>query len=194
MQQRFRRTVPNKRRLVTTPTQAAWNSLLNYWARTNPFPGYKPEPFPGDGNPGGGPSGFLNEYRAILTTGHQYLGYSYYWGGKTPPYFDCSGFVGWCYQQNGVIPSTVYPSTSGLRAACLKVPSGSQRPGDLAFWDGGTDRTAHVAIFIGSGRILDCSGSGVAYRDLAWHGTSTFIGFYRPYHWLQYDEDGNIVW
>ena len=195
MRQSFRRAVPCKRRLVTTPTQPVWNSLLNYWACTCPFPGFSSSPFPGNGNPGGGPSGFLNQYRAVLTEGAKYLGYSYYWGGKTPPYFDCSGFVGWCYHQAGVIPTSVYASTGALRAYCVKVPDGAQRPGDLAFWQGSSESNSHVAIYIGSGRIFDCSGSGVDYRDLTWHNSVlSFMGFWRPPAWLQYDEKGNIIW
>lgn len=185
MKQSFRRAIPCKRRLITTAPEAAWKSLLDYWANTTPFPGFIPEPFPGDPSPGG-PGAYVSQYRAILTEGRKYLGNSYSWGGKTPPYFDCSGFVGWCYKYAGVIPNDVTSSTYGLRTYCVHIDSAYRRPGDLCFWSGNPDESsAHVAIYIGNERIFDCSGGGVAYRDLNWHPVSRFMGYWRPPTWIE---------
>lgn len=145
------------------------------------------EPFPGVEAPGGGPPEYPAEYAAVIAEGQKYLGYSYYWGGKTPPYFDCSGFVGWCYKQAGVIPESVVSYTGSLRAYCIQVSDASARPGDLVFWAGNSGESgAHVAIYIGNNQILDSSGSGVDYRPLTWHDSVlTRIGFFRPPKWME---------
>lgn len=170
--------------MLTTPDDAAWASLLNYWAETEPFPGYEEIPFPGDPSPGGS-AAYEHQYQTIIVEGSKYLGYSYSWGGKTPPYFDCSGFVGWCYKYAGVIPESVASYTLALREYCTQVPDDYRRPGDLVFWAGVPDESsAHVGIYIGNEHILDCSGSGVAYRDLTWHPVSRFMGYWRPPLWL----------
>lgn len=178
----FRHECNIKRRLTTQPIGANWNSLINYWATTYPFPGWDPDnpedtEYPGEPMPN-------EQYDEMLKEAQKYLGYSYLWGGKTPPYFDCSGFVGWCYKYAGIIPESVVSYTGTLQEYCDKVPDGEERPGDLVFWNGtgGTtwEGNAHVGIYIGNGKILDDSGGGVAYRDLTWHGTERFAGYYRP--------------
>lgn len=188
----FRSPCNLKRRLISMPTQPQWESLLNYWAETYPFPLYTPEPMPGVSTPGVGTPTYREEYRAVLAIAQQYLGYSYSWGGKTPPYFDCSGFVAYCYKAAGIIPESVVAYTGSLSSYCVKVPDASRRPGDLVFWNGSNGSTdasnAHVGIYIGNDRIIDCAGSGVAYRPVTWHNTVlNFAGYYRPPKWM---EDG----
>lgn len=178
----FRDPTNRKRRLISHAPESNWVSLLNYWAETTPFPGYEPEPYPGV-TPGG--SDYVADYRALLKEAEKYLGYSYLWGGKTPPYFDCSGYVAWCYKTAGMIPQDTIAFTGTLILACNKVPLEWTRAGDMVFWGGtetGTanDANAHVGIYIGNNMILDDSGSGVAYRNLDFHPTSRFLGFYRP--------------
>lgn len=176
------------RRLISFPTESAWNSLLNYWAETYPFPDYTPEPNPGIDRPTDGSAQYRREYQTMLQIAQQYLGYSYSWGGKTPPYFDCSGFVAYCYKQAGIFDSGVVAYTGALIQECTKVSDASSRPGDLCFWSGNSgdanSGNAHVGIYIGNGKVLDDSGSGVAYRDVTWHPASRFMGYYRPNKWI----------
>lgn len=176
MPNRWRDPTSRHRRLTTTPTAANWNTLINYWADTNPYPGYDPTPYPG--LPMGTP-----QLKTMLQEAQKYLGYSYKWGGKTPPYFDCSGYVGWCYKYAGIIPESVVSYTGTLHDYCTQVPEEDALPGDLCFWNGsnGTtyDSNAHVGIYIGNGYILDDSGKGVAYRLVTYHYQSRFAGYFR---------------
>jgi len=160
--------------LYTTPVGANWNSLIDYYGDSRPFIGYEGEvgwkPYPG------APMG-TQQLVAMLRFAEQYLGYPYVWGGKSPPGFDCSGFVGYVYKSVGIIPDWVVSYTGTLMDYCNRVPDGDQMPGDLVFWRGTS--TDHVGIYVGNGMILDCSGGGVDYRPLSWHSAMQFLGYYR---------------
>ena len=173
----FRHPVSNKRRLLTVPDDTNWNTLLNYYSKTKPFVGYIPTEYPGESMPD-------EVFQAMLTEAETYLGYPYTWGGKAPPYFDCSGFVGYLYKTYGIIPNDIVSYTGTLHDYCVQVTDGTQKAGDLCFWNGSNGSTweqnAHVGIFIGNGYVLDCSGGGVAYRLVTYHPTSRFAGYFRP--------------
>lgn len=179
MANKFRRALPLKRRLVTTPlTTGDWQSLLNYWSNTDPFPGYIPEDYPG--------LPMINSaYTAMLQEAISYLGYSYTWGGKYPPYFDCSGYVGYLYKTHGLIPDDIvsYTGTLWSYVAEYQVSEEDALPGDWCFWGQGDPLTAyaanaHVGIYIGNGYVLDCSGGGVAYRLVTYHNVNNFMGYF----------------
>lgn len=169
---KFRRPLSLRRRLTTAAISTGdWNSLLNYWADTNPFPGYEPEPYPGLPMP-------TLALETMLAEAQKYLGYSYSWGGKTPPYFDCSGYVGWCYKFAGIMPTEVVAYTGTIWTWCQEVgtehPLDTAPPGSIVVWGiGGTAYApnAHVAIYIGNNTILDAASSGVDYRPITWHDT-----------------------
>lgn len=177
MPNRWRDPTSRKRRLTSIPTATNWNTLINYWAETPDFPGYVPEDYPGEPMR-------TAQLQAMLQEAVKYLGYSYKWGGKTPPYFDCSGYVGWCYKFAGIIPESVQSFTGTLHDYCTEVAEQDALPGDLVFWNGRDGTTwannAHVAIYIGNAMILDCAGPGVDYRPVNWHSTvAEFAGYFR---------------
>lgn len=172
----FRRPVQVSRRLTTTPGAGEWKSLLNYWAETGQYPGYIPEDYPGEPMPS-------QAYDDMLREAVKYLGYNYQWGGKTPPYFDCSGFVGWCYKYAGIMPQSVVSYTATIVAWCTPMPEGDEpKPGYICYWKDpkGDESNAHVAIYIGNGYIIDAAGPGVDYRPVTWHYPSWFRGYYVP--------------
>src|SRR5699024_12165977 len=85
--------------------------------------------------------------RAATTAGKQFIGNSTYsWGSKDPQngLFDCSGFVQWAYEQEGV---NLPRSTGGQVNAGKKVSYNQAQPGDLVFFLGGS----HVGIYLGGG-------------------------------------------
>lgn len=176
MSNRWRDPCSRYRRLTTTPTGVNWVCMRNYWSDTDPYPGYLPGDYPGE--PMQTP-----QLREMLDEALKYLGYSYQWGGKTPPYFDCSGYVGWCYKYAGIIPDEITSFTGTLFDYCYQVDESDALPGDLCFWGGDTmsawDSGAHVGIYIGNGYILDDASSGVDYRLVTWHYPSKFLGYYR---------------
>lgn len=74
--------------------------------------------------------------------------------------FDCSGFVKWAYQQEGVS----LPRTAGAMANTGKKVSYSEaKPGDLVLFRGGS----HVGIYLGNGQFLGSQTStGVAVANM----------------------------
>jgi cell wall-associated NlpC family hydrolase len=104
----------------------------------------------------------------VVNMGDDYLGVPYRWGGNTPSEgFDCSGFVKYVYNRNGV----QLPRTSRQQARVgewLPVNVGALRQGDLMFFASNGSRISHVAIYAGANRILHATSSGgkVRYDDL----------------------------
>lgn len=192
-----------KRRLWTSPTGEDWCSLLYYYM-PNPdmdFVGYVPESYPGgyppytraqylaslsSMNPLPPLPMYLDEYQALMDEATKYLGQAYLWGGRTPPNFDCSGFVGWCLKETGLLDKSVISYTGTLWRACDRVTNPYY--GDLVFWygKGGTPDAvdAHVELFIGwedetKGlyQTIGSAGGGVQYRLRSTQ--PYFYGFYR---------------
>lgn len=113
----------------------------------------------------------------VVSTGEEYLGVPYEWGGSTPSGFDCSGFVQYIYRDQGVS----LPRTSRQMAhAGVSVPADVSwlREGDLLLFASNGSRIDHVAIYAGDNRIIhsSSSGNGVRYDDLGsrrgrWYAT-----------------------
>lgn len=113
----------------------------------------------------------------VVSTGEEYLGVPYKWGGSTPAGFDCSGFVQYIYRDQGVS----LPRTSRQMAhAGVSVPPNVSRlrEGDLMLFASNGTRIDHVAIYAGDNRIIhsSSSGNGVRYDDLGsrrgrWYAT-----------------------
>ncbi|MEH7306870.1 C40 family peptidase [Neobacillus drentensis] len=93
------------------------------------------------------------------------LGVPYRWGGITPSGFDCSGLVKYSYGKAGkVLPRTAAEMyyQKGYRVTSL-------RTGDLMFFaPNKASRPSHVAIYIGSGKMIQSSSSkgvSIAYTS-----------------------------
>jgi len=103
----------------------------------------------------------------VLNTADQYVGVKYVWGGSTPKGFDCSGFTKYVFAKNGVgLPRT---SREQVRAGDgVPLDFDSMRPGDLLLLAEPGEAISHVAIYVGSGRIIHASSAmgGVNYLDL----------------------------
>ena len=103
----------------------------------------------------------------VLNTADQYVGVKYVWGGSTPKGFDCSGFTKYVFAKNGV----GIPRTSREQARIgdgVPIDFGEMRPGDLLLFAEPGEAVSHVAIYVGSGRIIHASSAmgGVNYLDL----------------------------
>jgi len=103
----------------------------------------------------------------VLNTADQYVGVRYVWGGSTPKGFDCSGFTKYVFAKNGVtIPRT---SREQVRAGdAVPLDFDAMRPGDILLFAEPGEAISHVAIYVGSGRIIHASSAmgGVNYLDL----------------------------
>ena len=124
-----------------------------------------------------------NRYgRSIVSAARKQLGIRYRFGGKTPYQgFDCSGLVWYTHKQNGIkVPRNSYRQLQQAEPVRLS----RIRPGDLLFFDLGTRKISHVAIYVGNRRFIHAPSSGkrVKYASLDnpyWRGRLVAAGRYR---------------
>lgn len=117
--------------------------------------------------------------RRAVTTGDDYVGVPYLWGGSTPRGFDCSGFVQYVYRENGVeLPRTSRQMSHAGK--WLPVDVRSLREGDLMLFRGRDGTVNHVALYAGDNQILhsSSSGHGVRYDDLGTRRGAYFVSHF----------------
>ncbi|WP_298586543.1 C40 family peptidase [uncultured Kocuria sp.] len=81
----------------------------------------------------------------IVGTAMSAQGAGYVYGGTSYGAWDCSGFTGWVYAQNGID----LPRTSFQQIAAA-TPTTNPQPGDLVSQNGGN----HIGIYIGGGKMI----------------------------------------
>jgi peptidoglycan DL-endopeptidase CwlO len=106
--------------------------------------------------------------RRVLDEADRYVGVPYVWGGNTPSSgFDCSGFTKYVFAKQGIgLPRT---SREQARAGDgVPLDFGEMRPGDILLFAEPGEAVSHVAIWVGSGRIIHASSAigEVNYTDL----------------------------
>lgn len=114
---------------------------------------------------------------SVLNTADRYVGVHYVWGGNTPSQgFDCSGFTKYVFAKNGV----TLPRTSRQQARAgdgVPLDFGAMRPGDILLFAEPGEAISHVAIYVGSGRIIHASSAmgGVNYLDIDDDGAEWYV-------------------
>ncbi|ACY96688.1 MULTISPECIES: NlpC/P60 family protein [Thermomonospora] len=82
-------------------------------------------------------------------------GKRYVFGANGPDAWDCSSLVEGAYKSVGL---TIPPSTWTQWPFGVRIPKGSERPGDLVFFNSGPgtswDRPGHVGLVIGNGKMI----------------------------------------
>jgi len=108
--------------------------------------------------------------RAVAVARH-WIGVPYRWGGASPNGFDCSGLVMAAYARFGV---SLPHNAAALWNVGRPVPRSRLRPGDLLFFAG----LGHVAMYVGSGRMIHAPESGDHVRIVPLAGLygERFIG------------------
>ena len=93
----------------------------------------------------------------MVETAKRYLGVPYRYGGESPDGFDCSGFVMYVYDRNGLrLPRA---TTEQYRSG-RPVSRRSLRPGDLVFFSIRGGRISHVGIYTGGVSFIHAPSSG----------------------------------
>ncbi|WP_096188942.1 C40 family peptidase [Evansella halocellulosilytica] len=100
---------------------------------------------------------------SVISSAKQLIGSPYVWGGTSPSGFDCSGFLVYVYENNGIsLPRTV----SDIWDASTSVSS-PQR-GDFVFFQTYTNGPSHAGIYLGDGDFIHTgTSSGVTVSNLS---------------------------
>lgn len=120
--------------------------------------------------------------KRMVTDSKKYTSVPYKWGGQTPSGFDCSGFVYYMFNYEGVkFPRTtseeIYAMGTGIDTAHL-------RPGDLVFF--GVNKPgviSHVGFYIGNNQFISATSSkGIwTYPVTTGYWAQYYIGAKRVY-------------
>jgi cell wall-associated NlpC family hydrolase len=87
----------------------------------------------------------------------EFLGYPYFWGGRSVKGFDCSGLIQTVYSLLGL----KLPRDSWMQHRDGKFVSdqpGEAEPGDLYFFSDTGSKITHVGMATGAGRIIHARG------------------------------------
>jgi cell wall-associated NlpC family hydrolase len=108
---------------------------------------------------------------AVYSTGLQYLGVPYVFGGADPSGFDCSGFIMFVYAQYGVnLPHSVH-AQDGIGT---HISPADAQPGDVVVFND----DSHDGFYAGNGMILHAPYPGARVRvQKLWTGDVHFVRF-----------------
>ncbi|KIL43015.1 cell wall-binding repeat-containing protein [Jeotgalibacillus campisalis] len=107
------------------------------------------------------PSPSIDLSDAVVSTGKDYLGVPYLWGGTTPSGFDCSGYLGYVFNKHDVyIPRT----TADIWDYGTKVSS--PKVGDIVMFETYKPGASHGGIYIGNNQFIHSGNDGVEITSL----------------------------
>lgn len=90
-----------------------------------------------------------SNYAGVVQEAYSHIGTPYVWGGESPSGFDCSGFIQYIYQSQGVtVPRTVSDTWN------FTSPAGSPSVGELVFFETYKPGPSHMGIYIGDGKFI----------------------------------------
>ncbi len=98
---------------------------------------------------------------AVVAEAHKHLGLPYVWGGTTPAGFDCSGFVKWCFEQNG-FDLLGARTAQQLYDVATPVAADEAVRGDIVCFTYGApnagESMGHIGIYLGDGTMIHSGG------------------------------------
>lgn len=95
------------------------------------------------------------ERQKLITYCMQFYNDTYVWGNHKPGSFDCSGFVGYCFQHFNdpdTSKAVRLPRTAHeMYKACVPIDKSLREPGDLVFfvYPDNPKKIAHIGIYLG---------------------------------------------
>jgi len=92
------------------------------------------------------------------------IGDPYSYGGTSPSGFDCSGYTQYVFKGSG---SSLPRTTAGQFGAGSAVSKDQLQSGDLVFFTTYAAGASHVGIYIGGGKFVHASNSGVRSSSLS---------------------------
>lgn len=100
---------------------------------------------------------------SIIEEAHAQIGTPYVWGGTSPGGFDCSGFIQYVFQAEGItIPRTVSDIWN------FSKPISEPSIGDLVFFETYKPGPSHLGIYVGNGNFIHAGESrGVEISELS---------------------------
>lgn len=156
--QLYVKAIPRTTTTATTPSRAV------YPRATNPASVEEQEPVSTETDAN---ETNTNLGASICEYGAKFLGITYRYGGASPSGFDCSGFVGYVFKQNGYsLPRTA----AAIYGVGVSIDKSNLRPGDLVFFKGpGASCINHVGIYVANNQFIHSSSGkvyGVTYSSL----------------------------
>lgn len=93
----------------------------------------------------------------LIAYARRFLGVPYFWGGKTPRGFDCSGFVQFIHKMFGIqLRRDSWMQFEDSRFVSDQITAG--QPGDLMFFSESGGRISHVGFCLSGGFLLHARG------------------------------------
>lgn len=115
----------------------------------------------------------LSGNAAVIPIAESFLGNRYLWGGKTPPLFDCSGLVAYCYEQIG--KSVPHGSSNQKNAGVGIATMADALPGDILWFDG------HVMLYMGDDKLIHSAGGDITGSVKTLDGAEAYLTRNGPY-------------
>lgn len=113
-----------------------------------------------------------------IKSGESIIGTRYLWAGNTPATgIDCSGFVQWCYNQNGGnIPGRLTTSELARAPAYYgfrRISWNEMRPGDVVYVAG------HVGMYYGNGKTIESGGTSSSVLGYSGVAITNNLGYFK---------------
>lgn len=96
----------------------------------------------------------------IVNFAKKFIGVRYVYGGKSPRGFDCSGFIGYVYENFGINLSR---TAQNMYSNGIRVSRDALRAGDILFFDASPRKSSgavdHAGIYLGNDNFIHASSS-----------------------------------